>query len=77
MSKAYYHIVAIMPGRRGDYFDFWTKDVKFNAQGEELHPGMLAITTEVDAKNKADAERLVQSKFPDHFIDTAATKRLG
>ena len=77
MSKAYYHVVAILPGRRGDYFDFWTKDVKVNAQGEELHPGMLAITTGVDARNKAEAELLVQRKFPDHSIDTAATKRLG
>ncbi len=77
MTKADYNVVAILPGRRGDYCDFWTKDVKVNALGEALHSGMLAITVVQSAKNKSEAERLVQAKYPGHSIDTQATDRIG
>jgi hypothetical protein len=77
MSKASYEVVAILPDRYNDYMDFWTKEVKVNSRGEQLHSAMLAITEVVNAANKGEAERLVQKKYPKHTIDTAATRKLG
>jgi hypothetical protein len=77
MSRADYHVIAVLPGRYNDYIDFWKKDVKVNSKGEELHPAMLAITEIVSAANKSEAERLVQKEYPRHTIDTAATQKLG
>jgi hypothetical protein len=77
MAKVNFTVVAILPNRRGDYFDFWTRDVKENDRGEELHPGMLAITVSVDARNKLDAEAQVRKQYPNYSIDSAATRRHG
>ena len=77
MSKSSYSVVAVLPGRYNDYWDFWTKEVKVNSRGEELHPAMLAITEVVSAANKSDAEQEVREEYPDHTIDTAATQKLG
>jgi hypothetical protein len=77
MSKASYAVVAVLPGRYNDYIDYWTKEVKVNSLGEQLHSGMLAITEVVSAANKGEAERQVQKKYPKHTIDSAATKKLG
>jgi hypothetical protein len=77
MSRADYHVDAVLPGRYNDYIDLWKKGAKMNSRGEELHLAMLAITEIVSAANKSEAERLVQKKCPKHTIDTAATKKLG
>lgn len=77
MSKASYSVVAILPGRYNNYMDFWTKEVKVNSRGEQLHSGMLAVIEVVSAANKSDAEQQVRKKYPKHTIDTAATKKLG
>lgn len=77
MSKASYSIVAVLPGRYNDYWDFWTREVKVNSRGEQLHSGMLAITEVVSAVNKSDAEQQVREKYPKRTIDTAATQKLG
>lgn len=77
MSNSDYHVVAILPGRRSDYSDFWTKGVKVSASGEQLHSAMLAITVVKSARNKSEAERLVQENYPEHAIDTQATQKLG
>ncbi len=77
MSKASYSVVAILPERYTDYKDFWTREVKVNSRGEQLHSGMLAITDVVSAANKSDAEQQVREKYPKHTIDTAATQKLG
>jgi hypothetical protein len=77
MGKTHFTVVAILPGRRDDYFDFWTNDVKVNRHGEDLHPDMLAITIGVDAHSKIDAENQVRQRYPDHAIDSAATRRHG
>lgn len=63
MSKASYSVVAVLPGRYSDYMDFWTKEVKVNSRGEQLHSGMLAITGVVSAANKNDAEQQVREKY--------------
>lgn len=77
MAKGHYNVVAILPGRRNDYFDFWKNDVRKNSDGEDLHPAMLATVVGVDARSKTDAEEQVRKMHPDHSIDSAATKKLG
>lgn len=77
MSKTSYSIVAVLPGRHNDYLDFWTREVKVNSRGEQLHSAMLAITEVVSAANKSAAEQQVREKYPEHTIDTAATQKLG
>jgi len=77
MTKVDFTVIAILPGRRDDYFDFWTKEIKVNKRGEELHPGMLALSVSVVARSKSDAENQVRSQYPNHSIDSAATKRHG
>jgi len=77
MGKAHFTVVAILPGRRDDYFGFWANDVKVNGSGEALHPGMLARTVGVAARNKIDAENQVCQRYPDHAIDSTATRRHG
>jgi hypothetical protein len=77
MAKVDFNVVAILPGRREDYFDFWNKNIKINKSGEKLDSSMLAVTVHVEARNKIDAENQVRLKYPDHLIDSAATERLG
>lgn len=77
MAKADFDVVAILPGRRDDYFAFHTKNIKVNGRGEDLHAAMLSFTVNVEARSKLDAENQVRKQYPDHSIDSAATSRLG
>ena len=77
MSKATYNVIAIHPGRRQDYMDFWKNGVKTNAKGEVLHPALLADSVTVDARNKEEAEALVRKSHPNYSIDSSATERIG
>ena len=77
MSKATYSVVVIRMGREKDYFDFWTRDLKTNAAGEDLHSDLVGFTEMVVAKNEQEAISMVQKKHPGLSIDTAAIQRLG
>jgi hypothetical protein len=77
MVKRTYDVIAILPGRSKDYFDFWKRGRTVNKKGEMLHPALLAEPVMVDAKNKKDAESQVQKSHPKHSIDSAATVRIG
>jgi hypothetical protein len=73
MTKRSYGVIAILPGRSKDYYDFWSWGRTVNKKGEALHPAMLAESVMVEAKNKKDAEALVKKSHPKHSIDSAAT----
>jgi hypothetical protein len=77
MAKATYSVVVIRKNREKDYFDFWTRGVKINASGEELHSDLVGFTETVEAKNKQEAASLIQRKYPGFTIDVGATHRLG
>jgi len=77
MAKANFTVIAILPGRSRDYFDFCERGVTVNASGEALNSNMLALTVSVDADSKADAEARVRRMHPNYTIDSAATSRNG
>ena len=77
MSKATYSVVVIHKGREKDYFDFWTRDLKTNANGEELHSALVGFIETVEARNKQEAVSMVEKMHPGLQIDSAATQRLG
>lgn len=77
MKKAMYSVVVIRKDREKDYFDFWTRGIKTNASGEELHSDLVGFTVTVEAKNKQEAVSLVKQKHPGRSIDTEATQRHG
>ena len=76
MPKHTYSLVLILPNRTYDYYNYWTKKMKVNDSGEELHPGMLAKTVLIESKNKSDAEARALTEHPNHTIDYKATKKL-
>lgn len=77
MSKATYSVAVIRKERDKDYFDFWTRGLKTNASGEELHSDLVGFTETVEAKNKQEAVSLVKGMHPGLSIDIEATERLG
>lgn len=77
MAKSTYDVVVIREGRDQDYRDFWIHGKKINADGEELHSALVGFTELVEAKNKREAESLVNAKYPGLTIDSEATNRLG
>lgn len=77
MSKATYSVVVIRKGRNKDYFDFWTRGLKTNASGEELHSDFVGFVEVVEAKNKQEAVSMVKKMHPGLSIDAEATERLG
>jgi hypothetical protein len=77
MAKATYLVVVIRKGREKDYFDFLSRDLKINANGEELHSDLVGFTEMVEARNKQEAVSIVEKKHPGLSIDTAASQRLG
>ena len=77
MAKASHSVVAILPRRRHDYFAYWTLVAKDNAGAELPSPAGLTITVDVDARSKTDAEERVRKEYPDHAIDSKATRRHG
>ena len=77
MGKAMYSVVVIQKDREKDYFDFWTRGIKTNASGEELHSDLVGFTVTVEAKNRQEAISLVKQEYPGHSIDTQATQRHG
>jgi len=77
MAKSTYSVVVIREGREQDYRDFWIRNKKVNSSGEELHSALVGFEETVDAKNKKDAESIVQAKHPNLSIDAEATHRLG
>lgn len=76
MSKATYSVVVIRKGREKDFFDFWTRGLIFNANGEELHPDLLSFTETVEARNQQEAVSMIEKMHPGLSIDTAATAEL-
>lgn len=75
MSQSTYSVVIIRLGEESNYFDYWMKGKKKDKNGEPLHSARLAFTELVDAKNKAEACRLMRAKYPGHQIDDDATAR--
>ncbi len=77
MSKATYSVVVIRKGREKDYFDFWNRYNKVNANDEELHPALVSFTEMVEARNKREAVSMVKKKYSGLSIDMDATQRHG
>lgn len=68
MAKAMYSVVIIEKGRERDFKDFWDKQINLNSNGEVLHPNLLAITFEVEAKNEGEATAIARAKYPGRTI---------
>jgi hypothetical protein len=68
MAKAMYSVVIIEKGREKDFKDFWDRQIEINAKGEVLHPNLLAITLEVEAKNGDEATAIARAKYPERTI---------
>lgn len=75
MPVSQFTVIAILPGRRADYFATWAKGVRIAASGSPLVPNALFVSVEVEARSKADAEAKVRQRYPNHAIDQAATVR--
>lgn len=77
MAKATYSVVVIRKGRERDYFDYWARDLKINAKGEELHSDLVGFTEIVEARNAQEAVSMVEKKHHGLSIDTATIQCLG
>lgn len=72
---AKFSVVVIREKREKDYYDFWKHNVNINASGKKLGADLVGFTEIIEAKNRHEAESLIQQKYPRLTIDVEATQR--
>lgn len=77
MSKSDYSVVIILPGKRKAYYAYWDDGVTKNADGSPVRTDELSFVEIIEARNKTEALRTAQSRYPDHSVDADASNRLG
>jgi hypothetical protein len=74
MAKANYLIRVINKGREKDYFDFWRRDLKLNAEGEELSADLVGFEVAQSGNDADDAVASVRRKHAGLQVDTQSVR---
>lgn len=74
MAKATYFIRVIHQGREKDYFDFWRRDLRKNAAGEELTAELVGFDVSQSGNDADEAVAAVRRKHAGLQIDTQNTR---
>ncbi|ROZ72086.1 hypothetical protein [Ramlibacter sp. WS9] len=77
MSKSIYSVLVIFRGRQNDYRLFWNEGRNVNGEGVELKSDELSFPVTVEARNEAEAIRMVQKMHPDDIVSREGTERIG
>ncbi len=74
MAKASYYIRVIHQGREKDYFDFWRRNLRQNAAGEELTAELVGFDVMQSGNTVEEAIAAVRRKHAGLQIDTQNTR---